>query len=185
MTLLAAIEATRPADDDEARSRDRIAAHVRGGGDLFARTRWDGHLTASAFVLAHDRASLLLIFHKKLQRWLQPGGHGEPGEIDPLAVARREAREESGLADLSLYPGAPQPFDLDVHTIPARPGEPAHEHLDVRYLFLAPPDAVLALDLSEVNGAAWVPLAEAAAPNQDASVARAARKIIALLAAAG
>jgi 8-oxo-dGTP pyrophosphatase MutT (NUDIX family) len=79
---------------------------------------------------------VLLLHHRKLQRWLQPGGHADPGETTGEQVALREAREETGLA-VALHPSAPRPLDLDVHVIPARPGEPAHEHHDLRYLAVA------------------------------------------------
>lgn len=179
--LLDALTGYAPADEHEARAQARIVSHVRGGGALFERTRWDGHLTGSAFVLDASRTHLLLLFHRKLERWLQPGGHGEPGEVDPLDVARREAEEESGIAGLVLDPDAPRPFDLDVHVIPARPGEPAHEHLDVRYLFVAPAGAHPNPDAAESRGFAWVELARAAERGGDASVERAARKILALV----
>lgn len=177
-TLGAVLTTYSPRDEHERRSLIRIAAHVAAGGDLFARDRWDGHLTGSAFVLDATGEHLLLLFHRKLERWLQPGGHGEPGEVDALAVARREAEEESGIAGLSLHPRAPAPFDLDVHEIPARPSEPAHEHLDVRYLFVAPAGAEPRIDRAEAKGFRWVPLAEAAREGGDASVVRAARKIV-------
>lgn len=172
---LEALRAHAVADEIEARSKARIVAHVEAGGDLFDRQRWDGHLTASCFILDHERANLLLLFHKKLDKWLQPGGHGEAGEVDPLEVARREAREESGLSDLSLEP--PTPFDLDVHLIPARKDEPAHEHLDIRFLFVAAPGAALRPGEGESSRLRWVPLGEVAAVS-DESVARAARKLL-------
>ncbi|MCS6898711.1 MAG: NUDIX hydrolase [Myxococcales bacterium] len=166
-----------PADEHETRSLARIITHVEGGGDLFDRRRWDGHLTGSAFILDTSGERLLLLFHRKLDRWLQPGGHGEPGETDPLVVARREALEESGIEGLILHPRVPGIFDVDVHLIPARGEELAHEHLDLRYLFLAPPRATLAPAEGESRRLAWVPLAEVAAIS-DASVARAARKLL-------
>jgi 8-oxo-dGTP pyrophosphatase MutT (NUDIX family) len=182
--LLDALRRHAPHDEAEARALARIVAHVEGGGALFARDRWDGHLTGSAFILDSSEKHLLLIHHRKLARWLQPGGHGEPGEVEPLAVARREALEESGIVGLVLHPDAPSPFDVDVHEIPARPGEPAHEHLDVRYLFVAPEGAAPTPALAEVHAVAWVPLAEAVAGGSDVSVARAAAKISRLLARA-
>ncbi len=176
-SLLDALRAHHPADAEEARSQERIVAHVAAGGDLFDRGRWDGHLTGSAFILDASRENLLLLFHRKLDRWLQPGGHGEPGETDPLAVARREAVEETGLTDLVLASDVPAPFDLDVHVIPARGADQAHEHLDIRYLFIAPPGAVFAPAPGESRQLAWVPLADVAS-RSDASVARAARKLV-------
>jgi 8-oxo-dGTP pyrophosphatase MutT (NUDIX family) len=169
-----------PADTQEANHKARILRHVESGGPLFDRQRWDGHLTGSAFILNHERTHILLIFHRKLQRWLQPGGHGEPNETHPLEVAYREAREECGLDDLLLYPQAGHPFDLDVHLIPPRADEPAHEHLDVRYLFVVPAGTTMELDpqLEEVQGCSWVQLEDALQDGNDYSVMRAVRKVL-------
>lgn len=180
--LLAALIAYQPGSPEETSAQTRIVAHVRAGGALFDRRRWDGHLTGSAFLLDAAGERLLLIHHRKLDKWLQPGGHGEPDEIDPTAVARREAEEETGVRGLVVHPSFPCPFDLDVHVIPARKDEAAHEHLDVRTLFLVPADAALSADLDEVHALRWFDLAEAAAL-PDASVARAAKKILAARAA--
>jgi 8-oxo-dGTP pyrophosphatase MutT (NUDIX family) len=78
---------------------------------------------------------VLLVHHRKLGRWLQPGGHAD-GEADLLQVALREAREETGLARLATRPGG-DPLDLDIHEIPAHGDEPPHLHLDVRFLLVA------------------------------------------------
>ncbi|MDT4869946.1 NUDIX domain protein [compost metagenome] len=74
---------------------------------------------------------ILLIHHKKLNKWLQPGGHCD-GEEDTLAVAIKEVFEETGV---QIRPAGQQPVDLDIHTIPLRKDVPEHEHFDVRYLF--------------------------------------------------
>lgn len=181
MNLAEQLHAHTTFDAHEERAKARILAHVEAGGALFDRARWDGHLTASAFIVDAVGEHLFMVFHRKLQIWVQPGGHGEPSETDPLAVARREALEETGIKGLTLHPLAPAPFDLDVHDIPARPGEEAHQHLDIRYLFVAPEGAQASLDLREVNAASWVPIAEVAS-SPDASIARPARKVAALLA---
>lgn len=135
--LRAALRAHRPEDATEAGHLARIAAFVEGHRDPFDRRIPEGHLTGSAFVLDTAGERVLLLYHRKLSRWLQPGGHADPGEGAGEAVALREAREETGLRGLTLHPSAPRPLDVDVHAIPARPGEPAHEHLDLRYLVLA------------------------------------------------
>ena len=126
----------RPADRREARYCSRILELLDGGGDPFARDRFDpGHLTASAFVLSPEGSRLLLVRHSKLGFWVQPGGHVDPGDGDVLAAARREVAEESGLT--GLVPVLPGIFDVDVHAFPAAGDEPAHAHLDVRFLFRA------------------------------------------------
>ncbi|MFP5245799.1 MAG: NUDIX hydrolase, partial [Thermoanaerobaculia bacterium] len=113
-----------------------------------------GHFTASCYIL-DDGGRLLLHHHRRLDRWLQMGGHVE-GEESPEVAALREGSEESGLQDLA--PAASGIFDLDIHLIPAGKGEPAHEHFDVRYVArTASPDAVR-LDRAESNELAWVTL---------------------------
>jgi len=135
--LLSALRAHVPSDEEEARDRARIVDFVARHPDPFDRTIAEGHLTGSAFVLSADGGRVLLLHHRKLGRWLQPGGHADPGETTGEQVALREAREETGLSKVALHASAPRPLDLDVHAIPARPGEPAHEHLDLRYLAVA------------------------------------------------
>jgi 8-oxo-dGTP pyrophosphatase MutT (NUDIX family) len=171
------LDAHVPYDALERGHREQMSSLAAVAGDAFARDHYEpGHFTASAFVLSPASDALLLLHHRKLDRWLQPGGHVEPGDADMLAAARREAREEVGLAELDVALGG-RPFDLDVHAIPARPGEPAHAHFDVRYLFVAP---TLAFQLSsESKGARWVPLLELTGSGVDASVARAAHKLLA------
>jgi 8-oxo-dGTP pyrophosphatase MutT (NUDIX family) len=100
-----------------------------------SRAEPSAHFTASAFVVDEDRVRTCLVEHVKLGRRLQPGGHVEPGDASLEDAALREAREETAL-DVELHPAAPRPFDVDIHEIPERPGEPAHFHLDVRYLVI-------------------------------------------------
>ncbi|MDF3066110.1 MAG: hydrolase [Polyangiaceae bacterium] len=135
-----------------------------------------GHLTASAFVLSPEQDAVLLIFHKKLRIWVQPGGHVEPADETLVAAARREVEEEVGLA-LSAD-GAAAVFDLDVHPIPARKDEPEHEHFDVRYCFRSPTREFVLTD--EVADVRWAPLAHLEDLTTDESVLRAARKLRAL-----
>jgi 8-oxo-dGTP pyrophosphatase MutT (NUDIX family) len=135
--LVRGLRAHRPEDAAEGRDVARILDFVARHPDPFDRTIGEGHLTGSAFVLSADGRRVLLLHHRKLDRWLQPGGHADPGETSGEAVALREVREETGLEDARLHPDAPRPLDVDVHEIPARPGEPAHAHLDLRYLVVA------------------------------------------------
>lgn len=163
----------------------RIAALVRGHPDCFERSCRPGHVTGSAWVVSRDFQSCLLVHHRKLGRWLQPGGHAD-GEAEVAAVALREAREESGLTGLELAPlrdgrGNPAPLDVDVHVIPARYGpdgrltEDAHEHHDLRFLVVGdaaePPRAS-----AESHAVRWFALDEAAALAGEESVVRMLRK---------
>src|SRR5262245_7885037 len=119
LALRSALEPYRPLDRVEAEHRERMLALADANGDPFRRDHFaPGHFTASAFILAPAGDALLLVHHAKLDRWLQPGGHVEADDVDLLAAARREALEEVGLADLPCE--VEGPFDLDVHTIPAR-----------------------------------------------------------------
>ncbi|HXY39630.1 MAG TPA: NUDIX domain-containing protein, partial [Vicinamibacteria bacterium] len=128
-----------------------------------------------------DGVRVLLLRHRKLERWLQPGGHADPGESAGEQVALREAAEETGIRGLALHPGAPRPLDLDVHRIPARPGEPTHAHLDLRYLVVAPPGSVPAPDLMELHAARWVGWDEVASLGPDAGLRRALAKARAIV----
>lgn len=112
-----------------------------------------GHVTGSAFVLSPDRRSALLLHHRKLDRWLQPGGHCD-GVMDARATALREVTEETGLTALTLL--TPEVYDIDIHQIPARGSEPAHLHYDIRYLMLASAGPLHVSD--ESRALAWVPL---------------------------
>jgi 8-oxo-dGTP pyrophosphatase MutT (NUDIX family) len=165
-----------PADDEERRDRDRILAFVLRHERPFDRGITEGHLTGSAITVSVDGSLVLLLHHRKLDRWLQPGGHGDPGETTGEEVALREAFEESGIRGLALHATAPRPLDVDVHDIPARASEPAHEHLDLRYLVVAPAGAVVAPDLAELHEIRWVPWSEVDALGPDHGLRRALAK---------
>src|ERR1022692_4383416 len=91
------------------------------------------NFTASALIVHPDSGRMLLRCHQRHQAWLQVGGHADPGESDPLAIALREAAEETGLADLVPWPDA-QIRHVVIVPVPAGRGEPAHEHADVRFV---------------------------------------------------
>lgn len=93
------------------------------------------HVTASALVVDPAAGLVLLRWHDRLRRWLHVGGHGDPGETDPFAVACREAIEETGLDDVAAWPGpAPTLIQVAIVDVPANAREPAHHHADLRYL---------------------------------------------------
>jgi 8-oxo-dGTP pyrophosphatase MutT (NUDIX family) len=162
-----------PSDSRELEYRVRML-NLLGRPDALRRHGFTpGHFTASAFVLCPDRTHLLMIHHKFLGLWLQPGGHVELDDASICDAARREVAEETGVfdvEDLGL-------LDLDIHAIPANPlrDEPAHEHFDVRWLFCARTRVMTVGD--EVLGARWVAINEVQDVGTDDSVLRAVRKI--------
>jgi 8-oxo-dGTP pyrophosphatase MutT (NUDIX family) len=179
--LLEALEAYRGGTrhDDEAVSRFRTFLER---ADPFRRGDPDGHVTASA-VVAHPgnvagiglglhpppHFRFLLVFHRKLDRWLQPGGHVEVGDPSVFDAALREAREETGVESLSA-PFGPAILDLDIHPIPTFGADPAHFHFDVRFLLTTEDGGVL------TAGAAWFDFADVPPLDRDGSLTRAVGK---------
>lgn len=138
LALADAAAAIRMADIDPAAEEHRatILEFVDAHDDALHRTCHLGHLTGSALVVDVTGEHVLLLFHTKLQRWLQPGGHCD-GDANLAAVALREATEESGIDGLRVHPVA---IDLDVHRVDP-PGDGPHLHLDARFLVVAPSGA--------------------------------------------
>jgi 8-oxo-dGTP pyrophosphatase MutT (NUDIX family) len=172
-TIRKALADYAPSDDRERVFRDRMLA-LCDAREPFSRTSFTpGHFTASAFVLSPDRRRLLVVFHRKLGRWLQPGGHIEATDVSLVDAARREVEEETDVR--GTVPAASGLFDIDVHAIPARRDEAAHEHFDLRVLLVAPGVAVVAND--EVEAVRWADLGEIESLFTDESVLRAVRKL--------
>ncbi|HEY2507512.1 MAG TPA: NUDIX domain-containing protein [Streptosporangiaceae bacterium] len=128
--LPAQITSYQPQGAKEARDLDRILSISEP--DPWLR-EIPLHLTGSAIIVHPESGRVLLRWHERQQAWLQVGGHGDPGESDPLAVALREATEETGLTDLVPWP-APDLIHVVVVQVPAGRGEPAHEHADLRFV---------------------------------------------------
>ncbi|ALP52202.1 NUDIX hydrolase [Candidatus Tenderia electrophaga] len=146
-----------PFDAAEADMLQQIIEFVARHEGCFERSLSIGHVTGSAWIVDHERTHVLLTHHRKLDRWLQLGGHSD-GDGHTLNVALREGREESGLAQ--LQPLRDAIFDVDVHLIPARKDEAAHYHYDVRFLLEADRRAPLTLS-GESKDLAWVSLDDA------------------------
>lgn len=151
---------------------ERFFAFVQSREDCLLRSCEPGHITASAWIWSADSGSCLLTHHRKLDRWLQLGGHVD-GEGRVQFAALREAQEESGMQRFQLLAprGELQPLDLDVHAIPARKDEPEHLHWDVRFLFRCEPGQELVLS-EESKALRWVPRRELPQFVQEESVLR-------------
>jgi 8-oxo-dGTP pyrophosphatase MutT (NUDIX family) len=165
------------ANSEGARHADSVTRFIEWAPRAWSRTTLDGHITASAWVLDRTRSSAALIHHRKLNRWLQPGGHVEDADVSWRAAAQREVTEETGLERFVPQADDAKLFDVDVHPIPARPGEPAHFHYDLRFLFVADVDAevnsTLTTNAEEVHDCRWFALRELLNdPSLDASVRR-------------
>jgi 8-oxo-dGTP pyrophosphatase MutT (NUDIX family) len=160
---------------EEAQVHAQFAELLDDQADPFLRARLAGHFTASAWLVDRSGMRVLLTHHRKLERWLQLGGHAD-GDRDLARVALREAEEESGLAGLRVEPAI---FDLDRHWIPERGDVPGHWHYDARFVVHAGEDERYVVS-EESHDLAWreiAPIAQDA--SADESMQRMARKWLA------
>lgn len=154
MRLARLVRAHQPYDEPEAESQDATLRLLRHAPRPFDRSNVEpGHVVGSACIVAGGR--LALVFHARLERWLQPGGHLEPSENAPVMAAVREAREELGL---ELDADRASLLDIDVHQIPAG-RDPSHLHFDLRYLFATAPGPLR--PRTDALDARWVSMSEA------------------------
>lgn len=140
-------------DAGQARLRDAYLEHLAAHADGVAKAGPPAHLTASCVVLDPGGDQVLLTLHRRANAWFQFGGHLETGDVSLWAAARREAREESGIAELEPLP---QPVQLDRHVLVGAFGR-CREHLDVRYAAVAPPGARPAVS-TESHDVRWWPV---------------------------
>lgn len=146
---------------------ERFRRFVAENEDCFKRELEIGHVTGSAWIVNSQGNAVLLTHHRKLNIWVQLGGHAD-GDSSVQRVAEKEAEEESGLEDLSVV--SPDIFDIDIHEIPARKSEPAHFHYDCRFLLQAASEDYVVSD--ESHDLKWIPLAEMTAYTEEESVLR-------------
>ena len=154
----------------------RMLSFVKTHENCFERSLEIGHLTASCWVLNVDTAEVLLLFHKKLQKWLQPGGHCD-GNQNSREVAETELLEETGLVLKCQHTGI---FDIDIHTIPAKGEVAEHEHFDIRFLFYYDSQQIARIN-NESEGLQWISVTDLISPETERSIARMAEKSLILL----
>jgi 8-oxo-dGTP pyrophosphatase MutT (NUDIX family) len=164
-----------PLSSEEDLAVSQTIEFVKEHTDCLVRSCLKGHLTGSAWVVSPDRRKVLLTHHRKLKKWLQLGGHAD-GDGNLLAVALREAKEESGLKRLKVVQESV--FDVDRHWIPGRGKEPGHWHHDLRFILEADPREKLTAT-SESKDLAWADVAAVASLNPEESMSRMVRKTLA------
>ena len=153
--LLNILSAYKPRFIDEIAYIKRAIYFIQQNEHIFDRAS-PLHITASAWVVSPDRQKVLLMHHRKLDAWLQPGGHAD-GDNDVIRVALREGMEETGLAAADIHLVNAEIFDIDMHNVAASADVPAHGHIDVR--FLVEVDDTLSIPGNdESHEVKWIPL---------------------------
>ena len=170
-SLLEVLQRYRPTANERLPVLERLISFVENDPTCAERSNGYGHLTGSAWIVNESRTKALLLHHRKLNRWMQTGGHAD-GEFDLLSVALREAREESGLT--RIEPVSPEVFDVDIHEIPQFKDIRAHFHFDVRFLLQGDEEEPIVHN-EESNGVVWILLNEITGYTEEESVLRMAR----------
>ena len=169
-TAIELVHSFPPGEDDK--SRELTLGLLRQTPDPLSRHQFmPGHLTCTGIALHPHRESFLLIHHRRLDRWLAPGGHVEPEDDSPRAAAAREVLEET---ELAVLPGLPFLAGIDVHGIPAKLAEPYHLHHDLKFAFLAATATVAVT--SETRGVTWCSFDDADRYAVPLSILRAAHR---------
>jgi hypothetical protein len=172
--LLKLLESYEPSLPEEITARQEILSFVKAHANCFLRENLFGHITASSWILSPDRTEVLLCHHRKLDKWVQLGGHAD-GDNDVLRVSLKEAEEESGIAGIRAL--SEHIFDLDIHIIPQWQEVPKHFHFDIRFLLQAPTKKFTISP--ESKALAWVNLEDIiSSQNYSASLKRMAKKLL-------
>ena len=159
---------------DEAAFVSRAIHFIEAHEDCFYRELWPLHVTGSTWVVNARRDHVLLLHHRKLDQWFQPGGHAD-GDADILRVALKELAEETGIDEKHINLVDLDVFDVDIHTIEANQRDPKHEHIDIRFL-VEIDDALPVPGNSESHEVLWVPLFQASRYNRNRSTYRMVEK---------
>lgn len=170
--LLNLLHNYHPQDPHEIEAKKQIINFVKENPDCFERRLESGHVTASCWLLNYDRTKALLMHHKKLNKWVQLGGHCD-GNSDVLEVAMKEAQEESGIVEIA--PISREIFDIDIHISPKTAKEKEHFHYDIRFL-LGVTQPVDFVKNEESNELRWVTKNIQELPTQQEAVVRMFKK---------
>jgi 8-oxo-dGTP pyrophosphatase MutT (NUDIX family) len=154
------LENYKPVDPKEEKDRLDALRLIENQKECFYRNCFiDGHITGSALITDSTLKKVLLIHHKALNKWFQPGGHSD-GQTNTFEVALREVEEETGI--VNFLQKDPNIFDIDIHIIPynEKKNEPSHRHYDIRFLLIADTNAKVTKQELEVYDAKWISIDE-------------------------
>lgn len=163
-----------PKDNREQVFKTQFEDLVRTFPNFYDRNLLPGHVTGSAWIINETKDKVLLVHHRKLDRWLQPGGHADAKDDGIYQTAWRETQEETGLQKISVL--QKEIFDLDIHLFPARAEMPQHAHYDVRFCLIASEDTLLTLS-PESKELRWFSIEEVTALTEEESLLRMVRKM--------
>ncbi len=144
-------------DDKEKESVEKTLDFIENNDIIIGKENEKGHITASAFIINEKRTHMLLIYHKKCQLWLQPGGHLEKNE-SPLDGAIREMIEETGINSYKLLDN--KMFDCDVHEFVDVKNNDRHIHYDLKFIVEASDVSEITIQEEEVDAIKWFPFDE-------------------------
>ncbi len=168
LNLITLLKKYNPTAPEEIVFKNETLSFIDQHSDCFERSLQIGHITASCWLLNNDGSKALLLHHAKLNRWFQLGGHCD-GDSDTLAVAIKEAQEESGI--LNIIPVSTDIFDIDIHLIPENSREKAHYHYDIRFLLQVVGDEEVVQN-RESKELRWIEKDSKALPTNEHSVVR-------------
>lgn len=170
--LLELLEKYNPYSDEENKAKEDIITFINENDNCFERELEKGHITGSSWLLNKQGDKALLMHHMKLNKWFQPGGHAD-GDSDILAVAIKEAQEESGINAIEAVDG--NIFDIDIHLIPENKKDKSHFHYDIRFLLQVKSDEELSNN-GEAKELRWLNRDDVVALTKEESVVRMVRK---------
>lgn len=170
--LIKMLEKYTPQYEEEIKYKAQMLQFLEENDIFLGKQNTKGHITGSAWIVSKDREKVLFTHHKKLNMWVQLGGHTEEGEA-VLQSALREGLEESGLKHLKVL--SQDIFDLDVHLFPARQEQPAHYHYDIRFLLEADEEEKLVVS-AESKDVKWVQVDELKQYSSEVGIRRLALK---------
>jgi len=174
--LIQMLEDYKSVFPEEIAFKQRMLAFIKQYHNCFERSLKVGHITASGWLLNKDQTKALLMHHTKLDKWFQLGGHCD-GNSDVLAVAIKEAQEESGI--MNIAPVSQEIFDIDIHLIPENKKEKAHYHYDVRFLLCVTSDEKISQN-QESKELRWISRDKVNLPTDSPSVIRMFNKWVSL-----